>query len=793
MSLFNSSELEQSVSEGISEVKANSDIEVSTDEMDRLRGELYHLKEKHFELENSLDDDTENNSTSKILERLDQLEERIEQLEAEPEQVIDFKDIEGHDAEFLKKRFDTLETELENKISQKQALEKEMQDIQERFQDKIEETNALEDRMEDMESQLEDVRELASTAAVEEKVDKSRFQNKIEEFERKFNEGHPALEQKMKDIQIEEKVDRSEMHDRIENFKDEIEEIVASKTNEIEKETPDKSEVGSLWASLEMMEDKIDAVESDKPGQEEFHSKLETMNDKVQSVENEFSGIEQNLKRINQRDIVDEENLDNKIESLRSQLDTEVSELKDKLTSKYATSKEVRALWGALEDLEENQGEMDETITSIRENEVKDISNIKDTVAYLELKTEEIKDIEEQISDLQESAADQEELDSQIREVEQVIDDRVAELSERVDSKAEKTQLDDITEELKQDIRDRVKAVPVEDKVTRSEMDNKLEELKEDIPAYNSATVEQEELESQIGMIKEIIDDKTGSLSAKMDSKAEKEQMDAINQELTSTANQLQKDIDDLREKVSDVEFEEIVDLAELEEKIFSLRKDLEKQIYSQKNNVNEDIEEAYDDIKTDIEEISKDLDVVVDRVDHRINSVNDEVTKIKTDIDGLNKEVVSPSRVSSLEDQIGTIKSNINELQNGTEGISEDLDIVVNHVDDELDAVKEDVDRIKTDIEGLDAKASFDDNSGLENVEQKIRFLEEAIDELASMIEAAEIEEKVDHTDLEQKLNVVKNDLRDDEIQDLASNFRELEKDVSDLSQLVKKLVKQK
>lgn len=413
MSLFNSSELEQSVSEGLSEIKGNSDIDVSTDEIDRLRGELNELKEKHSELEGNLDtDSSKEKDNSEILDRLENLEQRIEKLEQRPEKEleIDSDDLDDdrlskleakiQDAEVLRERFDSLEAELETKISQKQALEEEMGELQEQLQNKIDENEALENRMNSMESQLEEVREMAETAAVEEKVDKSRFNNKIEEFEKKFNEGHPALEQKMKEIQIEEKVDRSELHDRIDNFKDEIEELVASKTNEIEEETPDKSEVGSLWASLEMLEDKIETVDSDKPGMDEFHSKLETMEDKVQSVENEFTGLEQSIDNLEAKNIVEQESFDAQVEDLRREINTDVQELKEKMASKYATSKEVRSLWEALEALEGRQDDVEEVIAEIDKEGVSEFGRLKDTMKYLEHKVDDLDEVEQRISEV---------------------------------------------------------------------------------------------------------------------------------------------------------------------------------------------------------------------------------------------------------------------------------------------------------------------------------------------------------------------------------------------------------
>jgi len=74
--------------------------------------------------------------------------------------------------------------------------------------------------------------------------------------------------------------------------------------------------------------------------------------------------------------------------------------LNEKLSSQYATSKEVSSLWDALKQLEERQDDSEEVIDQIDEQGVNQFGRLKDTTKYLEHKIQDLEALEDKVSEI---------------------------------------------------------------------------------------------------------------------------------------------------------------------------------------------------------------------------------------------------------------------------------------------------------------------------------------------------------------------------------------------------------
>lgn len=362
MSIFNSTELKKSVSEGVSELDGKGpEVDMDRDDIKDLKREVNKLRQRHEDMSEALDQASEEPMP-------------VESSEEDSEEKVKPSFGGQSAAPVSREEFEELKS-------------------------KMEENQKLRQRIEELEEELEEVRSMTSTAAIEEKVDRTHFEDRVDELENKI-EDNPDLESKLEDIEIEEKVDRSRLEEEVESLKEEIQEDIGSMENRIEEETPDKSEIGSIWASLEMLEDRIEALKKNTPDRNEFEDKIETMDSKVKSIKNEFSGIESSIETLESQENVTEQEFHEELEEFRRDLNEEVSEFDDKITSKYATSKEVSSLWDALKQLEDRQDDSEEIIDEIDEQGVNQFGRLKDTTKYLEHKIQDLEALEDKVSEI---------------------------------------------------------------------------------------------------------------------------------------------------------------------------------------------------------------------------------------------------------------------------------------------------------------------------------------------------------------------------------------------------------
>jgi DNA repair exonuclease SbcCD ATPase subunit len=381
MSIFNSAELEDSVSQGVSELDGEQPkIDLEGDDVKNLKRELHKLKQKHNDISEALNKD--NNKDSDVEEFSANTD--VEASEPGPMPAPD----SDEDSE------EGFEADMDSAPAGDNVSRGEIEELR----SKVEENEELRQRIEELESELEEVRKEASSSAVEEKVDKTLFDDRLDQLEQKIDEKDPDIEKRLEDIEIEEKVDLSMVEEQFEEFREEIEEEIGSMQNEIEEKTPDKSEVGSLWASLEMLEDRIEALKENTPDNNEFGDKMDTMESKVQSIKNEFSGIESSIEQLKSRDTVTEQEFHEELEDFRRELNQEVSDFDEKISSQYATSKEVSSLWDALKQLEDRQDESESIIDQIDEQGVNEFGRLKDTTKYLEHKIQDLEAMEDKVS-----------------------------------------------------------------------------------------------------------------------------------------------------------------------------------------------------------------------------------------------------------------------------------------------------------------------------------------------------------------------------------------------------------
>lgn len=381
MSIFNSTELEDSVSQGVSELDGEQPkIDLDGDDVKNLKRELHKLKQKHNDISEALNKDNDEDSEVNEFSGNTDLEAPEQGSMPTPDSEESFE--AGDEAN---------PQPAGNNVSRGEIEE---------LREKVEENEELRQRIEELESELEEVRKETSSSAVEEKVDKTLFDDRLDELEQRIEEKDPDLEKRLEDIEIEEKVDLSMVEEQFEEFREEIEEEIGSMQNEIEEKTPDKSEVGSLWASLEMLEDRIEALKDNTPDNNEFGDKMDTMQSKVESIKNEFSGIESDIEQLKSRDNVTEQEFHEELEDFRRELNQEVSDFDEKISSQYATSKEVSSLWDALKQLEDRQDESENIIDQIDEQGVNEFGRLKDTTKYLEHKIQDLEALEDKISEV---------------------------------------------------------------------------------------------------------------------------------------------------------------------------------------------------------------------------------------------------------------------------------------------------------------------------------------------------------------------------------------------------------
>jgi len=360
MSIFNSSELKKSVSEGVSELDGEDlEVDLEKDDVKELKRQIHKLNQRHHS---------------------QTLQQQIS--EAHPDEMKDINE-EG------KKGLTVEHPPQQQNSSNNQDIDK-----------LIEENRKLRERVEGLEEEVENVRSMAESASVEEKVDKTQFKNRIEQLEDRIEASDPDLESRLQDIEIEEKVDKSRFEQKFEEFKEKIESEIGDTESRLEDGTPDKSEIGSLWASLEMLEDRLDSLRDDTPDKDGFENKMETMESKVESIKNEFSGIQSSIEGLKSEENVSEQEFDQRLEDFRRELNEEVSDMNEKLSSQYATSKEVSSLWDALKQLEQRQNESEEIIDQIDEQGVNQFGRLKDTTKYLEHKIQDLEALEDKVSEI---------------------------------------------------------------------------------------------------------------------------------------------------------------------------------------------------------------------------------------------------------------------------------------------------------------------------------------------------------------------------------------------------------
>jgi len=188
-----------------------------------------------------------------------------------------------------------------------------------------------------------------------------------------------------------------------------------------------------------MLEDRIESVKNDTPTNEEFEDKLGTMSSKVQSVSNELSAVQSDVKTLKSKDNVQRDEFQKGLEDFRREVNTDMSDLRDKISSQYATSKEVSSLWDALRSLEESQEEIGEIVDEIDDEGVSNFGKLKDTTKYLEHKIQDLESLEdkvENLSTLQERVSDLELIVEGIDE-QNVSNEEVKELEEQLTNLSE--------------------------------------------------------------------------------------------------------------------------------------------------------------------------------------------------------------------------------------------------------------------------------------------------------------------------------------------------------------------
>jgi|GEM_PF-2239789 len=465
MSLFNSAELEKSISKSISELDdADADVDITKDELEKLRGQIKLLNDQHKKVSEGMENVEQNpvfeekvkeilrkemeesfvsmevfkeqvEEKERLENQVEELEDRIETLNEGVKYVSveeDF-DTEELNEEVEKARFahkvDKAELEdeitiieeeaeemraaLDNKIQKVWSEEKDdVRELEKKFEELLEKMNEehpaireeidniREDRSEDLEvitglkTEIQDVREMASSIAVEEKVDRTHFENEIELIQEQLGEGYPELEKRINNLKVEEKVDKSQLEEEVEDVVERLEQTVAEAKTDIEESTPNKSEIGSLWASLEMLEDKIEFIESNVPDQEEFDEGMETVKSRSQSIENEVTAVQKSVENMQQKNYVEEKSFSKGIDEFRKEINEDVKELADKISSRYATSNEVSGLWSVLEALEDRQNEIKSTVSKIDELDIDELGRLKDTLKYLEYKVSDLEELE---------------------------------------------------------------------------------------------------------------------------------------------------------------------------------------------------------------------------------------------------------------------------------------------------------------------------------------------------------------------------------------------------------------
>lgn len=182
----------------------------------------------------------------------------------------------------------------------------------------------LEDQLQDLDSELQRLDSRISDVAIEEKVDRSEFLERVQELRGdalvKLSELHDRVDM----LSVEEKVDRSELGDELEKTRDELGIAILDTETRLRQDLAGMSELRGVWETLELFDERHRDVKSEVS---QLRGDLYSFSDEMEAVQEHIAGVENRIARAETEEKVD-----------RSELQGEMDALKDEVVNKDVDS-----------------------------------------------------------------------------------------------------------------------------------------------------------------------------------------------------------------------------------------------------------------------------------------------------------------------------------------------------------------------------------------------------------------------------------------------------------------------
>jgi len=580
----------------------------------------------------------------------------------------------------------------------------------EAFEQKIEEIG---ENQQELISILDDLQERVDSAAVEQKVDRSQLEERLEELESDSIDIE-ALKERLRDFKIEDRVREAQLEEEAEELKDSIAVEVMSDLQTV-----------LAGSGVDQLRKRIDALNQN---QEEI---IEVVTDLKQyltdvAVEEKVdkSGLEEKIQAVEENTVA----MSDMIESLQharidqqvmeSELKEEHRELKQEILVEilselqdYVIESEIQTLRDRITELEERPG-LDELRTEIREREEEWKDDITDLVVEKETAVDERMDemeemLQEQIEDRGEAVRD---------ETQEMVEETFGELEDEIATKADT----DAVQELRDDMETRIADAMDDIDRTGQRAGKRLDAIEERLAALQEDTETERlaDVSDKVDELQELL------IQVSLESRTRIDQLNRFIKRLDALERQVDRmdidrsDIDELRDELR-------AELAGIEMELDHREERLERELSrleAEELATEEDIDSLRHKLEAQIVGLEMETEHLKNRFDGRIAELDNRITEtvIQEKVD---KEILQQALEEYRLDVVG---------EHTGAGAGEDMHDAIQALDERITEEKHDV------IEALDRELRH----RMEDVWDRVDELQEEMDGIESRFD--ELEEEV-------------------------------------------------
>lgn len=519
----------------------------------------------------------------------------------------------------------------------------------------------------------------------------------------------------------------------------------------LERQKKLRDDFMDLKDELNSLELKTDQIPNDYEFEDlvqEFRDKTDELEEIMPVVENAF----ENAQRARE-ETINEDDL------------TEVSaDLRSDLVSEEQFSEMSEAISG----LKDSIGELNNNIARTRLDEAIDVASIKQKIEKLQDEAGELdaEELEERLRKIEISQdIIESELEEEILESQEQLETSIYSLAS---SKADSGEVKELGEEigktklragrkindLQSEIRAlemRIKELSIDEKVDTAELEEEIERARDEI----AITL----LETLRGM------------EAETASSSDMRKAQARLEELENVADDLGSSVEEISERLSKVEMDEVVERSELESKAEEIRQQTAST--NELRGVHESLEMVRDRTQSLRDEVrSLEVEEKVDReeLEEKIQKSQDEVTMSVMDtVEHLKQELATKNELRGVHETLGLFNDRHDKMKDYIDATEKDLSELEEDTDSRIEAIYGRIDDLGSDME------------------ERTEELGSMIDEVDQRLEREEIEEKVDRAELETAME----ELRDEMSSIDAEEVAELEARMEDMSALMLEMVR--